>query len=707
MEVAQEWTPGFLRYGRPCTSVQVTLEFLLEALMAQTKDATKVEQIGRVVSSYGPLITFLGGIVGPIASAVLNRSVVGVTPTSSSAHGATDQSYDLLELVCFSLLVSSGAWLWWQRRTLSRKLQEAIQKDSRRIRMIGPEEYSSIVRDLTKKQGPGHLLLFNIELNTFSDPSQLSDLWGPLTLIPELKSVRLALPPAKFKRWEKIVTGVGEKFFQDGLRSEKFVACQYDPERLSGEDRIAFALYEPLNSSKSEDWATIFLLNRPFVVTRGDAVFDYLHILEYFGTHDVIVKCRDLWEKVYDDNWAETASEIQEFARERLTPPTLDALIKKHHCDRERENLLRRVVGARRIVDETEQARNPCPSKISSSEPLEDRQHKFTLTYRYAPPHWPEVDRITGTCTGISPNANEKSLPCIIWATGFGDGDRPRLAQRLSEHMKLEKGKIVEVYFTKSGIVEETTCSRFQEDIAAVLDYVCHIPAIDPNRVYLVGISLSGYLATKVAAVDDRVKGLVLVAPPIDVVEMLDTMRRLRLPTNVRIPCFDDFLKARNNLRIADWDRHPEYCNYFSKVVRCCHLVDIAVKGREDFGRAQFISALRQITRGGEPGTGNGRPVAIVYGENDPIVGPSDNIRALRTELDTGQIPKKKLHLVRTSVTHFMPTDQQCDYPMNIPQHTRWVKDLAEAINAALGLVADLRNLDDDDEKVFQLPKAV
>ena len=233
-----------------------------------------------------------------------------------------------------ALIVARDRDLTQNRKEVS-ELREALQDRERKlesgsaIRMVHPAEYIDVLRNLASTHGPGHLLLFNIELNTFTDDPVFERLWGRLAELSEITTVRIALPRRKFQRWEKIVTGIREEFFRTDTNGQKFLACEYAESQQNAEDRIAFALYDSIRDPQQRDWGALFLLNRPFVEGRADGTHDYLHVLEYRGSHEALSRCRTLWGTVYESDWAQSAEEIQRFHRQLRDPPELNELIKQ------------------------------------------------------------------------------------------------------------------------------------------------------------------------------------------------------------------------------------------------------------------------------------------------------------------------------------------------------------------------------------------
>jgi hypothetical protein len=616
----------------------------------------------------------LGPVIGAIITAVCTSKAGGALEQSAPSDKGPNPYYWGGAAVLVFLLVSFGGcvWMWWALRK-----SKIAEFEASRIRMIQPSQYAAILRQLAETHGPGDLLLFNVELNSFTDNRVFESFWQHLAEIKDVRSVRLALPPHKFERWERIVTGVRDRFFADRSNGDKFIACRYEVDASRGEDRIAFALYAT-SDGRPHDWGALFLINRPFVEQR-DGVYQYLHILEYKGRHDMLDRCRALWDKVYDPQWAETATGIRAFAHRMDKAVALDELLAEHHCDERRAELMRRVVAARRVIDPAN--RNPQPTHISRMPRGADGRAGFVLTYRYEHAVATQPESVNGHVLQLPDDPDAAPRPCVIWAGGFGEGEQPDWTRLLSRRLKYNGTAPIEVFFTKSGPIDETTCTRLYQDLEVILDYVAAIPQVDTQKICIVALSLSGYLAAKLAQRDPRVSALIMVDPPFNVIEMLDNFRRHHLRDRMHIPTFGDFLKGRPNMTIADWDQHDDYCNYFEHVVRSCHLVDIAVTGPREFGRDRFLEALADITR-------SGRRVALVYAKDDPIVNPEHNIHYLTNLVAKGHIRKENMYVETVSMAHFYPErGSGGEYPLRMGSKTQIVREMSAAIGACWGEV--------------------
>lgn len=658
----------------------VTGLFALVGFMADVKELNNTWTVAFLTASGGSFLTLVVlWILTMRRKLALLARQLGMTSEAleslerSSRRAASDADAARAEL---EVKVKDGDR---ERDTLEKRLAE---NERNRIRAINPKQYAEIVHQLMKEHGPGRLLLFNVELNTFKLDEPFLGLWKPLAGNDTLREVRLALSPEKYKRWEDIVTNLRADFFSREEFGRKFVACEYPLHREHGEDRIAFALYESERDPENHDFAAVFLINRPFVRTNPAGVNEYLEILEYRGDRKAIGRCKNLWKDTYSPQLAESAERIQRFHARLKNPPDLGEVLSEHGCDRKRVEEIRRIVGVRRTWDRTRAS--PAPKDLMSTRRMRTGGVEFNLPLRNDPRiAGAPTEQVTGWCRGLPESAGRDQLPCVIWASGFGDGDRPKMAQLISKRMREKNPDLVEVFYRRSGRLEDATCTRIQEDLSAVVDYVSEIPAVQPERLCIVGISLGGYLAAKIAASVDSVGSLVLVAPPFDVVEMLDRFREQHVrnwfPRLSRAPTFADFLKARQQFRFAHWDKSRAYSNYFNNVVGAHYLVDFAIKGPQEFGIQTFLEALGTVTR-------SGRRVALVYGRNDPVVDAGMNIPILKKEVKSGKIHDEYMKIESIPLAHYFPGPDDQGYPLNTERQKMqiMIEGMAQAIEGCL-----------------------
>ncbi len=606
----------------------------------------------------------------------------GPTVGAGTIWGFVELGVIFVVLICFVIYAIRTRR---STRKLDQELQALKSAASTSIRMIDPRRYLGILKNLATRFGKGELLLFNIELNTFYDNDKFDAVWEKLGSIPDIQYVKLALPPRKFAKWQRIVTGVRAGFFGDPVNGGRFVACRFEVQPGQVDDRIGFALYKSYAAPTSHSWGALFLLNRPFVKQGQDGTFDYLHILEYEGAHETLGAWRGLWDSAFSDSWSESATSIRLFHEQLNVPVPLERLLREHQCDQgwERAETVRRVVGCARSVDDAD--KTPAPRQLTGTMQDADGTAAATLKYHRTPSISGPDERLHIRFRGLSRSADAEPLPCIIWVPGFGDSHQPELAQVLSDRLS-STGRLVEVFIRRSGeeAVKETTCSRVTEDIREVLNYASEVPVIDRDRIGIIGISLSGFCAAQLARVDHRIKSLVMVCPPFDVIDMLDSFRRHRFPERgARVPTFDDFLKARPELRMSDWDLNEEYCSYFNHTVSVCHMVDIATKGIVNFRRDAFLGALAEITH-------TGRKVGLVYGENDCIVRAPENIPHLERALASGQIQREFFYHRPISLFHYFPKhDDAGSYPFKLSDKKKLICEMVDAINACLGFAID------------------
>lgn len=645
---------------------------------------------GEYLKLFMAMMTAFAPAVGVIVSFVLARDKL---PENSDSGAGTWEPLTRGELAVWSILILAagvlGYYVWFQNR----KLKSAKEMLKDRIHVIDPTQYVPILKGLVDKYGPGDLYLFNVELNTFSNRKTLQAIWGEVALMPGLKSVRLALPTRKYDLWVDIVTKQNPKFFESEA-GQKFLACEFKVDKRRGEDRIAFALYNRESDPRHHDWGAMFLLDRPFM----NADRQYQHIIEYTGNEKMLTGLRAaIWDLEYKEVWADSPSMLQRSASILADGVPLRAFLEAHECtEGPVADEIQRVVGVQRVVDHNAQSMVPLPRDLPDASCSDDGHRDFRLFYRQIPDQQSgPAESVRGYAVGVDGNKDGSSRPCIIWATGFGDGDRPKLAEILSRKIFRGDDSLAQIFFLKSGRTEDTTCTRIKEDLKAVLDYVWQIPTIDKQQICVVGISLCAYLAAKLAERDGRIRSVILVGAPFDIVEMLDEFRRHYHQGPGRVPLFADFLMARQNARIAAWNLDHDFCNYFNHVVTAAHLVDIAVRGPHSFGRRAFLESIGNITR-------SGRRVAFVYSRDDPIVDAPKNIPILDEWKKKNLIRPEYLFEHRLAAgAHYFPTRSENRsrfhdgsagvYPFAIPSEdttdpdekrarARMIRSMAEAI---------------------------
>ena len=133
------------------------------------------------------------------------------------------------------------------------------------------------------------------------------------------------------------------------------------------------------------------------------------------------------------------------------------------------------------------------------------------------------------------PDGFEKPYPVMICSHGRETnrkrGKWPKIAERFPQegiaiinfdHRGAPEGE-------SDGKFEDTTLTGRVEDLEAVIKFSKTIPEIDSNQILLLGSSLGGKTALSVAASDENIKGLILLATP--GYNMEEVCQKIKCPT--------------------------------------------------------------------------------------------------------------------------------------------------------------------------------
>lgn len=137
------------------------------------------------------------------------------------------------------------------------------------------------------------------------------------------------------------------------------------------------------------------------------------------------------------------------------------------------------------------------------------------------------------------------SFPVVVLVHGPGPNDRDEtifsskifrdLAEGLATHgiAVLRYDKRTKIYGSKMGDTDYTVEQETIQDAISAATLLRSQPGIDPTRVYLLGHSLGGYLAPRIAVRDNRLAGLIFLAAnarPIEDVALDQNTYVTRLP---------------------------------------------------------------------------------------------------------------------------------------------------------------------------------
>ncbi len=118
--------------------------------------------------------------------------------------------------------------------------------------------------------------------------------------------------------------------------------------------------------------------------------------------------------------------------------------------------------------------------------------------------------------------AKAAKVPAVLFCHGFGGNKsgKFRLSVRQAEKLSEEGFASFRIDFRGSGDSEgdfsDTTIETEFEDAKCALDYLLNHPDVDPERIAIIGRSLGGAIATKLAASFERTKAVILWCPLFD-----------------------------------------------------------------------------------------------------------------------------------------------------------------------------------------------
>ena len=176
------------------------------------------------------------------------------------------------------------------------RLEQKRRKGTARI--ITKQDYGELLKEWNAS-GNGEVLLFNIELQTFSSRETMERTWGGIAQLEKIRKVILLLPENKARRWGRIVTEQFDGFFKNES-NRKFHMCEFGfkekDEWQTDLRNIAFALYSLSDESGKgaiHSKIVVFVLSQPFSKLKqpfipGDSMWwDYHHILEFSDDEEI------------------------------------------------------------------------------------------------------------------------------------------------------------------------------------------------------------------------------------------------------------------------------------------------------------------------------------------------------------------------------------------------------------------------------------
>jgi hypothetical protein len=536
------------------------------------------------------------------------------------------------------------------------------------VAVVTKREYGRLLKEWNES-GPGTLLLYNIELQSFTD-DQIDKTWGGLAKLENIQSVVLLLPEVKVHRWERVVFRERSNFFAEGgLNREMFKVCQVaargdeDPKQPRG---VAFALYR-LGDDPGEGTlhkkAVVFVLSQPFSALRDPLVredrrwWDYHHVMVFDADDGVIDNCREIWSDNFDATRMRDVNRvIQDF--EPLRPIGPAVLFEKLRVDPQRRAELLPHFQPRTM-------KFRAPDEIDGERP----DGQFRIVYD-------NTETIEGHYSGAAPQCRKG----LIWVGGFTEKWNTKLPKLFERVLKRED--VVQFYYEVSPPIEFITLTRYQQDMREVLKYVNEQEGvIEHNKLILIARSINGLIAASVLRERDFLQmlgGVILVAPVFDVMEMID---------NYRAGSGQDHVRVENCWRVSPgysayrWESPKTgWLEFFRHQVSLTLMADIIRNDPDAFSLEAFVQAVGAIS--------HHCPVYVLSHPEDPITGSERALKRLENAASgTGLIENRNYHFVPIHSSHLPPARiEKGAYPFELRGEVESVHKRLRAILRTLGV---------------------
>lgn len=530
-----------------------------------------------------------------------------------------------------------------QRRILELENNEASLREelSRAARVIDRNEYAQILQEWNAV-GPGHVLLYNIEMQSFANPDLIAKTWGGLARLENIQSVVLLLPPKKVERWQNVVVREEMRFLKD-KSNHKFQVCAIDAgdgsREIDAPRGVAFALYRlgpTAGDGKIHQKAVVFVLSKPFselrpaMVPGDDEWWDYHHILAFDGDETVIKSAEFIWRRNFVQERTRTVERVLADAKP-LVPIEPEELFDGLGVEESRRTELMQQLTARKMV-------SPSPKRI----PMDEPTGEFTLSYD-------NLETVQGHYSGIDIDSREPKQS-LVWVGGFSERRSTKLAELFERTLKKEA--VVQYYYEVSPVIEFVTMTRYMEDMREVLRYVNGQHKVTvTDQIVLIARSINGFLAALVAAEDeflDMLSGVILVAPVFDIIEMMDNYRAARGQADVRV---ENCWRCSPGYTAHAWeDPQRGWLEFFEHQVSLALPADIIRNAPDTFTLDAFKRGIGIISQR--------CPVYILSSKEDPITGSGRAFEVLKSASSgTGLIREENYTFIETESSH-LPPDQ-------------------------------------------------
>jgi hypothetical protein len=617
-------------------------------------------------------LIFLAGLL------LIGVVLVGIAPNFGPWH-------------CAAIIVLGATGLiavfLYYRQVNNRKIHTLLEeigslKDELHVRprVITPRDYFGTLREWNNS-GPGCVLLYNIELQSFKDRKVLRQTWGNLSKLENIKKVVLLLPERKVRRWERVVL---KETRQDGFfvdeSNRKFDVCEF-PDIDETTDRlkasgIAFALYRKGNDPASGGLhakTAVFVLSPPFSNLRepytqnDEPWWDYHHILEFGDDPKVRVSAITIWNRHFDLAKTRNIEEVLKGV-EPLQPIEPEDLFDQINLASERRAEISEHLKARTVDKES-------PRIISLDMP----RGEFTITYD-------SQEVVCGHYNGVD-REQRRPREALICVGGFTEYRQTRLLEIFEKELRRES--VVQFFYEVSPEIEYATMSHYAEDMRAVLEYVnSQTHAVIPNKLVLVARSINGFLAAMVGAEEKyrrMLSGVILVAPVFDVIEMMDNYRAIHGDGHVRVERL--WRRQRGYNDAAEWecrgrDRNEpgrNWLNFFRHDVSLAVMADII--RQDDPGRFRLESFVDSV------GILSQRcPVYILSNQDDPVTGSKKAMEVLKSAArGAGKIKSDSFRHIEIQSSHDIKRTKH-DYPWEVREETKKTREVLKEILTEVGI---------------------
>lgn len=550
-------------------------------------------------------------------------------------------------------------------RGRTRELEEALRSSGR---LLTPAAYHEVLEEWNR-DGPGTVLLYNVELQSFQTSELIEKTWGKVASWEGIAAIQLLLPSEKVQRWERVVRDEWPRFFRR-VENRKFFVSEIPRAKDAMEQRhvlsIGFALFRRHDPDGTFHPRTVFfVLSQPFsspqaAVRDGDSEWwSYNQVLAFDDNPSLRGAAMQIWNQEFN--------EVRDVERVWEDTKTLEPIGPELMLDRLRiANPRARDAYLRHLAPRT--VRSAFPESITPS----TGHGRFAVSYTNG-------DQVVGSFAGIVPGVRRQAM---VWVGGFTEKSNTRLSSLFEGLLKSDD--VAQFYYEVSSAPSDTTLERLEQDMCAVLDYVSsQQEAVRGNRIVLVARSINAHIAARVASRDAYSRllaGIVLVAPVFDVIEMMDNYR-MRDGSKTREPVrVESFWRGRRGYSDAGaWeDERRGWLEFFGEHVKLPLLLDLVRNERDEYSLDRFVECVGRISQK--------VPVFLLSNRDDPITRSQDGLAMLeRASGGSGHVSSDNFTFVPISSTHLREV-QKLQYPFALRSEAQEVRAALRKILGRLDL---------------------